>query len=107
MGNLPRSRPGRRSQKRDSGSGSKRTATGSKRTAAKATARSKPHAAAAAKQAKPAAAEPREPRKAEPVAADQRDRPRDPVSEAVRLAGEVAGVGFKVAGGILRRLPRP
>jgi hypothetical protein len=91
LGNLPRSRPGVRSEKRAAGG------TPPKRTPAK------PKAAAA----KPKAA-PVQPRatKAKPAAPEP-----DTVERAVRLAGDVAETGIKVAakvaGGIIRRLPRP
>src|SRR3954447_4209832 len=92
LGNLPRSRPGVRSDKRAGGaSPPKRTpakpkAAGAKPRATKATARPKP----------PPAPPPRQP---------------DTVERAVQLVGDVAETGIKVAakvaGGVLRRLPRP
>jgi hypothetical protein len=92
LGNLPRSRPGQRSDKR----------TG--RTAAKAP--SEPGAA------KPPKSAPRE----APPASESRDAPPashagDPVGEAIRTVTGVAATGARVAGGVarevLRRLPRP
>jgi hypothetical protein len=89
LGNLPRSRPGRRSDKRG-GTTVKATAKKSS-TTVKSTARAKP---AARKPPKPA------PR---PVAEEPRST--DPLTGAVRLAGKVAEAGLKTAGGLLRRLP--
>lgn len=92
LGNLPRSRPGRRSDKR----------TGAKPAAATKTAASEPARAKA--KAKPAARKPQ-------AAAPRAERPRaggsaaDPVTGAIRLAGQVAGAGFKVAGEVLKRFP--
>ncbi len=102
LGNLPRSRPGQRSEKR----------TG--RTAAKAAARterSKSEGAAPAgtarpkgdaRQARPAS----EPREAPPAS-----RSGDPVGDVIRTVTGVAATGARVAGGVarevLRRLPRP
>jgi hypothetical protein len=96
LGNLPRSRPGHRSEKR----------TG--KTAAKAAAgRSGDEAAAAAAKARaPKRPEP-SPTGGEPSAS----RPGDPVGDAVRAVTGIAATGARVAGGVarevLRRLPRP
>jgi hypothetical protein len=91
LGNLPRSRPGRRSQKRDA---TARAAETAERRSAKA-ARPSPQAAARPK-----------PPRAEPPAGGG-----DPVGGAVRLAAGIAQAGLQVAGGltreVLRRLPRP
>jgi hypothetical protein len=103
LGNLPRSRPGRRSDKRSSGA--KRTASPATRSAAS-RARTKPKPAQAKRTAstkartasKPAAARPSRP-------AAGRSQPSDPMSGAIRLAGQVAGAGLKVAGEVLKRLP--
>ena len=97
LGNLPRSRPGQRSDKR----------TG--KTAAKAAG-----ARSAGQRGGPAAAG----RKAAPASAGARSRREapasagaDPVGGALRTVAGVAGLGAKVAGGVarevLRRLPRP
>jgi hypothetical protein len=92
LGNLPRSRPGVRSEKRAS---------------AKRTAPAKP---------KPAAKQRTKPRPAAPAAPPPPPPPpppsrSDPVGLAVKTAGQVAETGLKVAarvaGGVLRRLPRP
>jgi hypothetical protein len=94
LGNLPRSRPGVRSDKRD------RAGTAAKKVPAKPRAAAKPKPVAAAKTKQPAA-----PRPAAP------SRSSDPIEHAVHLVGEVAETGIravaKVAGGVLRRLPRP
>jgi hypothetical protein len=99
LGNLPRSRPGVRSDKRDRS-----------RAAAK-----KPRAAAAtkataAKPRKPAASRARAPKPAAPPPPAP-TRSNDPIEQAVHLVGEVAETGIravaKVAGGVLRRLPKP
>ena len=86
LGNLPRSRPGRRSDKR----------AGAKSAAAKRSAASKSPRA----KAKPAA---RKPRATEGARASAQSS--DPVTGAIRLAGQVAGVGVKVAGEVLKRFP--
>lgn len=100
LGNLPRSRPGTRSDKRAS------------------SATAKPVAA----KASPAKAKPPPPRaqpkaKPRPKVANPKPRPApetqspDPVSEALKTAGRLAGAGARTANGvtreILRRLPRP
>jgi hypothetical protein len=96
LGNLPRSRPGTRSDKR---------ATASKPPA-------RPKTAAAKKRAKPAAPRPAAataPRKPapRPVPAPEPNAPAGPL----RSAAKVAGTGLRVAEGVtrevLRRLPRP
>ena len=99
LGDLPRSRPGRRSERRDPGSARK----------------ARPRAAASdrprsgAKQDRTASA-PRSTRPArEPAAPD--DAGPGLVTGAARAAGDVATAGIRVAsrvaGGALRRLPRP
>ena len=84
LGNLPRSRPGRRSEKR---------AAGATR-AAKPAAGPRRVAGAAAGQDQPAPA-----------------RDTDPVGDALRTVSSIAGTGARVAQGVarevLRRLPRP
>ncbi|MFL5885006.1 MAG: hypothetical protein ACJ77M_08050 [Thermoleophilaceae bacterium] len=104
LGNLPRSRPGRRSDKRTAASKPRQptqaraqraaTKAKAKRSAAPRPAASKPRARTTASSAS------RKPRPAQPS-------PSDPVTGAMRLAGQVAGAGFKVAGAVLKRLPRP
>jgi hypothetical protein len=139
LGNLPRSRPGRRSARRGSGSETASVTAGEQATSsapAKAAPSTRAKAARAkakasrsgaktaprsgAKASKPrsttkassprAAAKPRPAPRSEPSApprAPEHD-PRggtDPLTGAVRLAGKVAEVGLKTAGGLLKRLP--
>jgi hypothetical protein len=94
LGNLPRSRPGRRSQKRDT---TARAAESAERRSAK-----------AARPAGETTAGPATRRVAKPPPPAEG---RDPVGEAVRLAAGIAQTGLQVASGltreVLRRLPRP
>ena len=142
MGNLPRSRPGRRSSKRGGATGgtdakqatevtassasAKPKATGAKsaagRTTAKKTTAAKPAAAKRTRTAGATGASARGrasatagQRKASPPQGDGSPPRReeathgstDPVTGAVLLAGKVVEGGLKVAGGIIKRLPRP
>ena len=108
MGNLPRSRPGRRSDKRASGSpGGARQDGGS----------------GSAKRAKPARAPSNAARGTAPGSRSGRagsSRPAgggpsgpppsggpDPIGDAFRVAGKLAGAGLGIAAGVLRRLPKP
>jgi hypothetical protein len=121
LGNLPRSRPGRRSERR---AGSRRTAgaTASRSKASGGRAKTKDSAtraetgsrAGARSDAAGGARRQRSPRR-EP---ERRDRPIEPAERgddiltvAARAAGEttIAGIRFasRLAGGALRRLPRP
>jgi hypothetical protein len=116
LGNLPRSRPGRRSAKRGSGSRTAATAapaakrapsTRAKAARAKTSAKAKTRA-----QAKPSrtAAKPKpvprpESKPTPPFPEPQAGGGTDPLTGAVRLAGKVAEVGLKTAGGLLKRLP--
>ena len=103
LGNLPRSRPGRRSDKR-AGAKAAAGSTATPRTAAKASAsKPKPKRTAASKPR----AQARRSVATEPPPTQHPASPTDPVSGAIRLAGQVAGAGFKVAGEVLKRLPRP
>jgi hypothetical protein len=83
LGNLPRSRPGHRSDKR------------TEKTAAKAAERAERSGA----------------KVAAPAAEAKAPAGGDPVGGAVRTVAGVAGLGARVAGGVarevLRRLPRP
>ena len=107
LGNLPRSRPGQRSEKR--------TARGAAR-APKSTAGARPPAGeprAAARTGDSRAAK----RAGEPRPASRTREPRpasragDPVGDAIRTVTGVATTGARVAGGVarevIRRLPRP
>jgi hypothetical protein len=86
LGNLPRSRPGQRSEKR----------TGAN--AAKPASRPKPR-------------KPAPPKAAPPPPSPAHEPSADPVGGAIRTAAGVAGIGARVAGGmareVLRRIPRP
>jgi hypothetical protein len=94
LGNLPRSRPGRRSDKR----GSTSTTSRAKKPPAK-----KPAAARAKPQPRPRA----QPRSRPAPAPAARKSSPDPVGQAIEMAGKVAAVGVRTAVEILKRLPRP
>jgi hypothetical protein len=125
MGNLPRSRPGRRSSKREGASktDAAKPAGAAKPAAAKSTAK-KTTARRPAKRTSTSGAKSTRPKS--PTASASRTRTRaqqktappqsppqevrgstDPVTGAVMLAGKVVESGLKVAGGIIKRLPRP
>ncbi|HEY1274500.1 MAG TPA: hypothetical protein VGF25_06305 [Thermoleophilaceae bacterium] len=120
LGNLPRSRPGRRSEKRAGGD------------AAKAPAKPKPAAGGDASKAPAGAKRPAASAEKAARAAERSDRPSarqaprseprrkeaapsaggsDPVGDVIRTATKVAGTGVRVAAGVaqevLRRIPRP
>jgi hypothetical protein len=98
LGNLPRSRPGRRSDKRGGTSAGARA----KKPPAK-----KP-AAARAKPSTRAKPQPRpQPRSRPAPAPAARKSSADPVGQAIELAGKVAAVGVRTAAEIVKRLPRP
>lgn len=90
LGNLPRSRPGTRSQKRDAPARAARSA--------------EQRGAQAARPPRQSGGRPKPPPEPAPQAAD-------PVGEAVRSAAKAAGAGLKLANGVtrelLRRLPKP
>jgi hypothetical protein len=96
MGNLPRSRPGHRSEKR------------TKKTAAR---------AAPSRAARPKSSPPPKPKTSAPPKPERAAPPQpvsgggDPVGDAIRTVTGVAATGARVAGGVarevLRRLPRP
>jgi hypothetical protein len=98
LGNLPRTRPGRRSDKRPAG-------------------RPAEAAGAAARKAETGdAAAARTPRRGRrPASPAQKPSPeprrRGPIEDAVHAAGSIAGAGARIAEGlakeVLRRLPRP
>jgi hypothetical protein len=94
LGNLPRSRPGQRSEKR----AASRAAVAA--TAAKPAGRAPKRKPASGRRKPASAPPPREQPVPEPAAGSP-----DPLSAAFHLAGTVAGLGLKAAGGILRRLP--
>jgi hypothetical protein len=102
LGNLPRSRPGHRSDKR--GGGVRAAASAARTGAAKAgartgSARKKP--ATTRKAPRPQRERPPE----RPAAEAAAQSAPDPLTSAVRLAGKVAEAGLKTAGSLLRRLP--
>jgi hypothetical protein len=103
LGNLPRSRPGVRSEKRAGGAAAPKPAAAKPKPAA-----AKPKAAAS--RPKPAAAKTRA-ASAKPSPPPPPPKEPDTVERAVQLVGDVAETGIKiaakVAGGVLRRLPRP
>jgi len=101
LGNLPRSRPGVRSEKRASGG-----------KAAKPRPKPKPKAKAKAKAAaKPKAAPKTAPPPPRTPPPPQPGQPADPIGIALKAGETVARTGFKVAGRVagevMRRLPRP
>ena len=108
LGNLPSSRPGRRSAKRDRPA--KTAARAATKAEASGKAAAKPartsKAARTSPKPRPPVEKPRPP--VEPVAPAPSD---DPGGAAVRTAAGVAVTGVKVAGAVtkelLRRLPRP
>jgi hypothetical protein len=93
LGNLPRSRPGRRSDKRATTARAKQTTPPKKRTTASSGTARKPAPRAQAQRPRPAPA--------------ARKGSTDPVGQAVELAGKVAAIGVRTAAGIVKRLPRP
>lgn len=120
LGNLPRSRPGTRSDKRASSAADEELVKEPKRRA-KPGATRKPKATAA--KAKPAARgkatpKPKSPPAPPPAPPQPAERPREPVASEAQSSGgplrsvaKVAGTGLRVAEGVtrevLRRLPRP
>jgi hypothetical protein len=96
LGNLPRSRPGRRSDKRPSAAAERAAEDAERR------------GAAAARGVSGATGGPPPGEAAGPA---PQGSGGDPVGEALRFAGRAAEAGLQVAGGIsreiLRRLPRP
>ena len=119
LGNLPRSRPGRRSEKRGgtwSEAAGAAAAAGSASEAPKRQARARKsgtatrstasHSAASRKPRASAGTRPAQPRPAPPPSSSS-----DPLSDTIRAAGGLAEASVKtavkVAGGVLKRLPRP
>lgn len=130
MGNLPRSRPGRRSAKRDAastpraGAPAKPRSSGAANPRASASGKARsagaaPKRAGSASRGRAASSSRGKPptRERARAASDERRRKVataqsssggfDPIGDAVRVAGAVVGVGLRVAGGIARRIPRP
>jgi hypothetical protein len=106
LGNLPRSRPGRRSDKRGDGAAPRAAAKKSTGSPAKAgdTGAARRAPASSAKVSAGGREAPRRPAPKGRQAPAQAGS--DPVAGAVKLAGELAGLPFKVAGEVLKRLPR-
>ncbi len=119
LGNLPRSRPGRRSEKRGAG----RPAGAAEAAAEKAEQEDAPTAETASGSGRTGRARAKAaPRRSGAQPRQERRQPEDPPREApssggdpitgaMRAAGKVAGTGVQVAGAVakevLRRLPRP
>ena len=101
LGNLPRSRPGHRSDKRG-GRPAAAKAKAAKPRAPKAPSASATATARAARPVPPPRAEREAPR---PRVEAEQHRSGAPLSAAVHLAGKVAEAGLKTAGDLLRRLP--
>jgi hypothetical protein len=105
MGNLPRSRPGRRSEKRTGGGNpSSGPAKSAAPKAGAASAKKAPRSSARPAAARTAPA--RDSRK-DAAAKDAAARGPDPIGDAVRVAAKVAGAGMGLAANVLKRLPRP
>jgi len=123
LGNLPNSRPGKRSAKREAGAG--RPAKSAAKAAEKAEAGGKPAAKAASKRPKQAkrTTAVKKPASGDSVVVDRDMRGKvrhdpvpppaseDPVGAAVRTAAGITVAGVKVAGAVgrelFKRLPRP
>jgi hypothetical protein len=104
LGNLPRSRPGRRSDKRTSGSSTTRSSSNRAKAASTAQRAKRSTAARKSTTKRPARPAPQ----AQPprtTARSSAGQSSDPLTQAVRLAGKVAETGVKTAVGIIRRLP--
>ena len=108
LGNLPRSRPGRRSEKRGAGAAAKKRTPAKKRATSSAAspASSRPSSSPQrAKRPAPAAPRPRAQQPPRPRPQAQRSGGGDPLTQAVQIAGKLAAVGVKAAAGIIKRLP--
>lgn len=100
MGNLPRSRPGRRSAKRGSTAHASKAVPAKKRSSSSGAATKPASGARSGTRARPQAQPPR------PAPATTRSG-GDPLGQAVELAGKVAAIGVRTAAGIVKRIPRP
>jgi hypothetical protein len=96
LGNLPRSRPGRRSDKRTAG----KPAAKARTTAARQGAKPRSSSSRAKGSAPPRRAQ-RSTLRAQPSRAGG----DDPIAGAIRLAGRAATLPLKVAGEVIKRLP--
>jgi hypothetical protein len=101
LGNLPRSRPGRRSDKRGGGAAAPKRAPAKKRATGSAASK----ASSSSQSTKRPASPPRARAQQRPRPQAQRSSSGDPLSQAVQIAGKVAAVGVKTAAGIIKRLP--
>jgi hypothetical protein len=102
MGNLPRSRPGRRSEKRAGGAKGPAKSTTSKSSGPKATSK---RSAAKAPRARPSAERaPRTSVREERVEAPQG---HDPITAALRVGMTIGDAGLKAVAKLVERLPRP
>jgi hypothetical protein len=116
LGNLPRSRPGHRSEKRTERSAAPAAgaqpgaARRPKKTATTGTASAGAAKPGPARRPKTSAGDRPAPHAGDPVA-DATPHAGDPVGDAIRTVTGVAATGARVAGGVarevLRRLPRP
>jgi hypothetical protein len=110
LGNLPRSRPGRRSDKRGTGAKKQPAAggtakRGSTQARAAATSQRAKRPAGAKSTARSTAARPKaEQRPPQPTAPPRDSGGDDPLTQAVRLGGKVVETGVKTGVGILKRI---
>jgi hypothetical protein len=109
--NLPRTRPGRRSDKRSAGRPAEAAGAAARRAEAGGGAAARtPRPKRAGAQRKPAGARPRRPAAAASEPGTEPSR-GGPIEGAVHTAGKIAGAGARLAEGlakeVLRRLPRP
>jgi hypothetical protein len=104
MGNLPRSRPGRRSEKRQPAAGG---GAARRKPAAKAAAPGATRKGSGAARAAPGSARERPAGRGDQRPRRPASRQPDPVGDVVRAGAKIAGAGLGVAAGVLRRLPRP
>jgi hypothetical protein len=111
--NLPHSRPGRRSEKRDAGRPGAAAGAAARKAEATDAAAARPARKPSRARRKAPAAAPKSARAArgEPSAGAPAHRTGGPIGDAVHTATKVAGTGVRVVGGVaqevLRRLPRP
>jgi len=111
LGNLPRSRPGTRSDKRAGAAKRAGRPADAVKAAATASEQTPPGPPpAAAKPRRPSRPRPAAP-KPDPAAPAASAEAADPLAEAARVAAKAVGTGVKISTGlaqeVLRRLPRP
>ena len=114
LGNLPHSRPGRRSEKRDAGRPGAAAGAAARKAEATDAAAARPARKPSRARRKAPAADPPKPARVvpgEPSAGAPTRGTGGPIGDAVHTATKVAGTGVRVAGAlaqeVLRRLPRP